>query len=237
MIEVRGLSHSFGEICALDNVSFQVHPAEVVSILGPNGAGKTTLLNILAGILLPDKGEVFLNGIDVLKNPYQAKKITAYIPEQPYLWGKLTGLEFLLFIKKVYKSEIGIEKIGEIMKEFDIYDYRNSLIETYSHGIRQKLLFLTIPIINPKVILLDEPLVGLDPKATIKVIDLIKEFSQKQSSVFISTHIVSFAEKVSSKVLIIDEGKIILEGNISEIKQKHASTLEEIFLKETQKNE
>jgi len=237
MIEVRGLSHSFGKICALDDVSFQVHPSEVVSILGPNGAGKTTLLNILAGILLPDKGEVFLNGIDVLKNPYQAKKITAYIPEQPYLWGKLTGLEFLLFIKKVYDSEIGIEKISEIMKEFDIYDYRNLLIETYSHGMRQKLLFSTIPIINPKVILLDEPLVGLDPKATIKVIDLIKEFSQKGSSVFISTHIVSFAERVSQKVLIIDDGKIILEGNISEIKNKHASTLEEIFLKETQKDE
>lgn len=235
MIRVENLTHFFGDLAAVNDVSFEVRSGEIFSLIGPNGAGKTTVLNILAGILLPDSGKVFINGIDFFKDPLSAKKISAYIPEQPYIWGKLTGIEFLLFTKKMYRSGKSREEIEALMSDFGIYDYRNRLIETYSHGIKQKLLFLTIPIIEPEVILLDEPLVGLDPRAAIKITGMLKNYSQNGASILISTHVLPFAEKLSDKIAIIDEGRIILQGETKMLLENYKSSLEEIFLKETPK--
>ncbi len=233
MIKVENLTHSFGELLAVDRVSFEVRDGEILSLIGPNGAGKTTVLNVLAGILLPDSGSVFINGIDLFKRPAEGKKLSAYIPEQPYLWGKLTGLEFLLFTKSVYESSKSKEEIESIMSDFGIYDFRDRLIETYSHGMKQKLLFLTIPVIEPRVILLDEPLVGLDPRASIKITKMIRGYSARGASVLISTHDLPFAEEISDKVAIIDEGRIILQGETKMMLENHKVSLSDIFLKET----
>jgi len=233
MLEVKNIRHSFGDFTAVDGVSFNVQAGEIVSIIGPNGAGKTTILNILAGVLLPTSGSVTINGIDFFTFPEKAKKITSYIPEQPYLWGKLSGIEFLHFIRSVYGSSMTNDEIENNLSDFGIYGQRNHLIETYSHGIKQKLLFLTVPIINPNLILLDEPLVGLDPKAVIKVTSMLRQRASAGAAVLMSTHVLSFAEKLSERVLLIDNGKIILHGRLADILEKDKKTLEELFLRET----
>ena len=233
MLKVRNLRHSFGDVAAVDGVSFEVGKGEIVSMIGPNGAGKSTILNILSGILLPASGSVLIDGRDFSASPEEAKKITAYIPEQPYVWGKLSGIEFLKFVRSAYGSGITDAELEKNMEDFGIYEYRRRLIETYSHGIKQKLLFLTIPVINPKLILLDEPLVGLDPRAALKVTSMLKNRAENGTAVLMSTHVLSFAEKLAGRVLILDGGKIILEGALEKILSEHSSTLEEIFLKET----
>ncbi|MCD6413483.1 MAG: ABC transporter ATP-binding protein [Elusimicrobia bacterium] len=232
MIKVENLKHSFGSFEAVRGISFEVSDGEILSLIGPNGAGKTTVLNVLSGILLPDSGAVEISGTNIFENPRKAKGITAYIPEQPYLWGKLTGMEFLNFTRRIYDSGISDEELEKLMSEFNIFDWRNRLIETYSHGIKQKFIFLTIPIINPKVILLDEPLVGLDPIAVNLVCRMLARFVKSGAAILMSTHVLSFAERIADRVSVIDKGKIVFEGWIKEILETRKSSLEEIFLKE-----
>lgn len=242
MLEIKNLSKTYsgGDKKAVDNISFKVEKGEVFGFLGPNGAGKTTSIKMIVGLLRPDLGQVKIKGVDMWENPLEAKSLISYVPDQPVIYDKLTGIQFLNFIADMHgvSSELRLENFEKYSSLFNIDRDLNSLIEGYSHGMRQKLLLTAALTHDPELLILDEPLVGLDPQSAYNLKRLMKERCARGKSVFFSTHVLEVAENICDRIGIISHGKIISIGKIEKLKSemKTEDSLEKIFLELT-KNE
>ncbi len=236
MIRTEGLTKKFGSTVAVDNLNMEVHPGEFFSFLGPNGAGKTTTIKLVTGLLIPTEGRAFIDGKDVQLDPVGAKQVVGYIPDRSFLYEKLTGREFLEFVGGLYEMDgRRLErKADELMELFGVLDVADLLIEEYSHGMKQKLSFSAAFLHDPKVIIVDEPWVGLDPKSIRFLKNYLKEKVRDGLSVFMSTHTLSIAEEVSDRVGIINGGHLIAEGTVDEIMAlKKSRNFEDVFLQLT----
>jgi len=234
VIKLTNLTKKFKDKIAVDDINLEISSGEIFGILGPNGAGKTTTIKMISGLLKPTSGNINVCGFDIQKHPISAKKIIGLLPDTPFVYQKLTGREFLEFICGIY--EVGCEKIDEYLELFELKNAADELVESYSHGMQQKLVLAGILIRDPKVILLDEPLVGLDPKSARLVKNIYNEQSKKGTTIFLSTHILELAEKLCSRLAIIDKGKIIALGTLDELKT-HTETeknLEDVFFRLTE---
>ena len=241
MIELKSLTKRYGSFTAVDAIDLRVPRGELFGFLGPNGAGKTTTLRMIAGILRPTGGTVRIGDMDVTEDPMAAKAVLGYIPDRPYIYEKLTGAEFLRFVAGLY-SQNGkvIEHRGrELLTLFDLDDWRDELVESYSHGMRQKLIIASAFIHKPDVIVVDEPMVGLDPKAARILKDLFREYTRRGHTIMMSTHTLEVAETMCDRIGIIQGGKIRALGTMSDLRASSESgeqALEEIFLKLTGEN-
>jgi ABC-2 type transport system ATP-binding protein len=235
MIDISNLTKVFGTTRAVDDLSLEVQEGEFFCFLGPNGAGKTTTIKILAGLLRPTSGAARIDGYDVTANPVEAKRSIGYIPDTPYLYEKLSGREFMRFVAGMYNLDgdaLG-RRIDELMEQFGIIDYADQLTEDYSHGMRQKLIFSATFLHSPRVVIVDEPWVGLDPKSIRNVKDYLKERTREGLSIFMSTHTLSIAEEMADRIGIIHKGRLIFLGRVEEIKAGRVRNLEDVFLELT----
>ncbi len=216
--------------CAVKDLNLYVAPGDLFAFIGHNGAGKTTTIKSIVGILDFSEGDILIDGVSIKDNPVLCKKKMAYIPDNPDLYESLTGIQYLNFIADVYEisKEVRIEKIELYAKEFELYDSLNNLISSYSHGMKQKLALISAFIHEPKLLILDEPFVGLDPKASYIVKQIMKDICDKGGAIFFSTHILEVAEKLCNKLAIIKEGNLVVTGLMEEVTKNKA--LEEVFL-------
>ena len=236
MILTENLTKRFGPKTAVDALSLRIDAGEFFCFLGPNGAGKTTTIKMLTGLLHPTAGRAVIGGHDIQTNPLGAKQLIGYIPDHPFLYEKLTGREFMQFVSGLYQMGNGTaEKTEELLELFEIRTVGDQLIEDYSHGMRQKLSFASCFLHEPRVVIVDEPWVGLDPKNIRFVKDFLREKTRAGLTVFMSTHTLSIAEEVADRVGIIHRGKLLHVGTVSEIKAlaSDAGTLEDVFLELT----
>jgi len=243
MIEIENLTKRFGKKEAISALNIHVGKGELYGFLGPNGAGKTTTIKIIAGLLFPTTGTVRIGGYDILKNSTRIKEIIGYIPDRPYLYEKLTGREFLEFISKLYEVPQGTaaKKSRELLSMFDLAERADQLIETYSYGMRQKIVIASALIHEPEIIVVDEPIIGLDPKGIRLIKNIFKDLcADKGMTIFMSTHTLSIAEELCDRVGIIDKGKLVSELTRNELKRElplPSSNLENIFLTITSEEE
>ncbi len=238
MIKIEKLKKSYGDFVAVDTISFSVKDGEVCSFLGVNGAGKTTTLKILAGVLKPTAGTVEICGIDISVDPRAAKRAIGYIPDRPHLHAKLTGREFLYFVSDLYdlSNEIAENRIDALLTEYRLRAWEDKLIESYSHGMKQRLATCAALLHEPRVLIVDEPMVGLDPHGAKLMKQLFRSYAKRGMSILVSTHSLNIAEEISDHIVIINRGQIIADGTLPEIKEREAaqdSNLEEIFLQLT----
>lgn len=227
-------SKQYGRIQAVKEISFTVYPGEVLALLGPNGAGKSTTIKAITGLLRPTGGQVRLAGFDVVKQATEAKAHLGYVPDRPYLYQKLSGRELLRFLCQLRQVKDQEAKAQHWLEFFDLLHFGNELIETYSHGMRQKLTFIAALIHDPTVLVIDEPMVGLDPRAAIQVRGLMKDYAHKGHTVLLTTHSMEVAEAVADKVVVLSKGQIAAKGTMLELKKQADENLEEIFLRLTQ---
>lgn len=236
MIEVSNLVKQYGRVHAVRDVSFTALPGQVLALLGPNGAGKSTTIKTITGLIRPTAGEVRLAGFDVVKDSVPAKARLGYVPDRPYLYTKLTGRELLRFLGRLRDVEDGDKKAQKWLEFFSLQDFANELIETYSHGMRQKLTFIAALLHQPEVLVIDEPMVGLDPRAAKQVRQLMSDYAKKGNTVLLTTHSMEVAQAVSDTVIVVNKGQVAARGNLEELRlhlgEEHAD-LEEIFLRLT----
>ena len=241
MIELEQLTKRFGENTAVNHLTFQVAPGELFAFLGPNGAGKTTTIKMIVGLLRPDEGIVRVCGHDVLADPVPAKSRISYIPDQPYLYEKLSGREFLEFVGRMYGLGDGTlrDRIAGLTERFALADFLDELSERYSHGMKQRVVIAAALLHDPEVLVVDEPMVGLDPKTSRTVKDMLRDLAQNGASVFMSTHTLSVAEELATKIAIIDHGRLVAFGDLETIRTEAGGTghLEEMFLQLTAEEE
>lgn len=238
MIRLEGLTKTYGKFVAVDNIDLHVPRGTMFGFLGPNGAGKTTTLRIIAGIMRPTAGRIWLGGDDVVADPMAAKARLGFIPDRPFLYEKLTGAEFLRFVAGLYgqDGEVVEKRIDELLEVFELTRWKHELIESYSHGMRQKLIISSALIHRPECIVVDEPMVGLDPKAARLLKDIFRQFVNRGGTVLMSTHTLDIAETMCDKIAIIQAGKIVAQGTMAELREQTAAgnaSLEELFLKLT----
>lgn len=238
MIQLRSLTKRYGKFTAVDSIDLTVERGEIFGFLGPNGAGKTTTLRMIAGILRPTAGTIHIGSVDVVKEPLAAKAKLGYIPDRPFIYEKLTGSEFLRFVAGLYDQQ-GLEvdnRARELLALFDLEDWRDELVESYSHGMRQKLIISSAFVHRPDVIVVDEPMVGLDPKAARILKDLFREYVNRGHTIMMSTHTLEVAESLCDRIAIIQGGTIRAQGTMTELRaqsQDGTERLESIFLKLT----
>ena len=238
MIEIRDLTKKYGDFTAVDRLSLSVSPGEIFGFLGPNGAGKTTTIRILAGLSLPTAGEVRVNGADVVRESVRAKSSVGYVPDRPYLYEKLTGRELLHFVTDLYSrpwSECEPRAI-ELLRYFDLHDWIDARIENLSHGMKQKLVIVSALVHDPSVLIIDEPMVGLDALAQRQVKTLFRTLAERGKTIFLTTHTLSVAEAVCDRIAIIHRGRVIASGRTAELKEsagRPGSPLEDVFLELT----
>jgi len=232
MIQIRDAVKRYGDKLAVDNLNIEVKDGEIFGFIGPNGAGKTTTIKLITGLLKPDQGTILVNGIDVQKDPIQAKMNMAYVPDNPDLYERLTGIQFINFIADAYKVPLDERKqrTSELATAFEMQDSLGDLIESYSHGMRQKTVLISALVHAPKVWVLDEPLVGLDPKAALALKNMMQDHTDKGNTVFFSTHILEVAEKLCDRVGIIVKGKLLICGTLDQLRTEQGETLENIFM-------
>ena len=236
MIEIKNVSEYYVKgIKVIDNMNLKIDDGVIFGFIDPNGAGKTTTIEMITGILNIDEGDILIDGISISKNPIQAKMHFGYVPDTPDAFEKLTGLEYLNFIGDVYlvPQNERYEIIKKLSDEFELTEDLNEKIQGYSHGMRQKLNIISVLLHTPKNWILDEPMTGLDPKASYTLKQLMKKHKDNGNTVFFSTHVLDVAEKLCDKIAIIDKGKIIFVGTPEELKEKakNSASLEESFLK------
>jgi ABC-2 type transport system ATP-binding protein len=230
MLRIENLTKKYGDKCAVDSLSLEIKQGEICGFIGHNGAGKTTTLKACMGILSFDAGHIYIDGMSVNEKPIECKKITAYIPDNPDLYDYLTGIKYLNFVTDVYgvSSEKRNELISLYAKNLGITADLDSPIGTYSHGMKQKLAIIAAWIHEPKLIIMDEPFVGLDPKASHTLKEMMHEHCERGGSIFFSTHVLDVAEKLCDKVAIIKKGKLVVTGRMDEVKGD--DSLEDVFL-------
>lgn len=238
MIEIEALTKKYGDLTAVSDLSLRVEPGELFVFLGPNGAGKTTTIKILTGLLQPTSGRASVAGIDVVESPIEVKKIMGYLPEDPFLYSKLTGSEFLQFVADMHGVQKKQDKIERFIELFELFSAADELIEGYSLGMKKKVAIGAALIHDPKVLFLDEPTGGLDPKSARMMKDLLQDMRSRGTTVFMTTHILEVAEKMCDRVGIINDGKLIKVGTIEELRgeareTEHKGSLEDIFLELT----
>ena len=242
MIEIKNVSKSYVKgKKTLDNLNLEIKNGEIFGFLGPNGAGKTTTIKIITGILDADEGDVLIDGKSITDSPLEAKKNFGFVPDNPDMFLKLKGIEYLNFMADVYEisTEKRKEKIEELTKKFEIYKDLNNQIQSYSHGMRQKIVICGALLSEPKNWILDEPMTGLDPKSSYDLKEMMREHARAGKTVFFSTHILEVAEKLCDRVGIINKGKLVFVGTLEEMKEKFKEngSLEELFLEITEQSE
>ena len=238
MLELRGVRKQYGGFAAVKGIDLTVRRGEIFGFLGPNGAGKTTTIRMAAGVLRPTAGTVLIGGDDLERDPASAKARVGYIPDRPFLYEKLSGGEFLRFVAGLWgRNGSDVEaRADRLLELFQLAPWKDELIESYSHGMRQKLLISSALIHQPELIVVDEPMVGLDPRSARLLKDLFRTFTEHGGTVFLSTHTLEVAEALCDRIAIISAGEIIALGSMDELRaQAHAggAHLEEIFLKVT----
>ncbi len=238
MLQLRGVRKTYGSFVAVKGLDLNVHRGEIFGFLGPNGAGKTTTIRMVAGVLRPSQGQVLIGGDDLAKDAESAKSRVGYIPDRPFLYEKLSGGEFLRFVAGLWgrEGEAVEQRADRLLELFQLTAWKDELIETYSHGMRQKILISSALIHQPEMIVVDEPMVGLDPRSARLLKDLFRTFVENGGTVFLSTHTLEVAEVLCDRIAIINEGEIIALGSMDELRTQSEGRgvhLEEIFLKLT----
>ena len=230
MIEIKNVTKSYGAKLALNNVSFTVNDGDIFAFIGHNGAGKTTLIKSIVGIHDFDSGEILIDGISIKNNPVDCKKIMAFVPDNPEVYEHMKAIDYINFICDMYNIEPDIREknIKKYAKLFDMQDKLNDPIESFSHGMKQKTVLISALAHDPKILIMDEPFVGLDPKAVFDIKKILNEMVKEHKIVFYSTHILDVAEKLCSRVAIIKNGKLIKSGSMKEIKGD--KSLEKVFM-------
>jgi ABC-2 type transport system ATP-binding protein len=235
MIELRGVTKAFGSKKAVDHLDLSVRAGELFAFLGPNGAGKTTTIKIVCGLLRPTSGIVKVGGFPAASP--EARQLIAYVPDQPYLYEKLTGREFLRFVVEMYglDPKSSSRRIVELIETFEMGDYVDELTENYSHGMKQRVVFAAALVHEPKVLIVDEPLVGLDPRSARIVKDLFVAQARSGVAVLMSTHLLSIAEELADTIGIVDHGRMLANGTLAELRERVQmhGPLEDLFLKLT----
>ncbi|HLS53832.1 MAG TPA: ABC transporter ATP-binding protein [Tissierellaceae bacterium] len=240
MLKIKNVSKSYagGTIKAVDNISLEVKAGEIFGFLGPNGAGKTTTIKMIVGLLKPDEGTIMIKDLDVWDKPLKAKSKISYVPDNPAVYDKLKGIEYLNFIADMYEisKEERKDKIERYTKLFRIEDALNDMIGSYSQGMKQKLVLTSALLNNPDLFILDEPMVGLDPKSSFNLKEIMKAMCEEGRTVFFSTHVLEVAEQLCDRIAIINKGKIITTGSMEELRAdaKERESLEKIFLELTE---
>jgi len=238
MVRLEGVTKRYGSFTAVDDVDLAVPRGRVFGFLGPNGAGKTTTIRMIAGVLLPTGGSIVIGGDDLARSPASAKARIGYIPDRPYLYEKLSGGEFLRFVAGLWGKDgrEAEERAQRLLDLFGLSEWKHELIESYSHGMRQKLLISSALIHQPELIVVDEPMVGLDPRSARILKDLFRTFVTNGGTVFLSSHTLEVVEAICDEIAIIHEGRIIARGTMDELRSQAdagEARLEEIFLKVT----
>lgn len=239
MIKLENISKSYVKgKKSVDSLNLEIKDGEIFGFLGPNGAGKTTTIKMITGILNADEGRILVDDKDIKKESISAKKTIGFVPDTPDIFLKLKGIEYLNFMGDIYEvpKEIRKQRIEELTKKFEIYDNLNEEMQGYSHGMRQKIILCGALLNNPKNWILDEPMTGLDPKASYDLKEMMRKHAKEGNCVFFSTHVLEVAEKLCDRVGIINKGKLIFVGTFEEMKKKlkDNGTLEELFLEITQ---
>ena len=242
MIKIENISKSYVKgKKSIDNLNLEIRNGEIFGFLGPNGAGKTTTIKMIIGVLNPDEGDILIDGKSIKKEPLEAKKEFGFVPDNPDMFLKLKGIEYLNFLADIYEipNEKRKERIENLTKKFEIYDNLNSEIQSYSHGMRQKIVICGALLNNPKNWILDEPMTGLDPKSSHDLKEMMRKHSQNGNTVFFSTHVLEVAEKLCDRVGIINKGKLVFVGTFEEMKNKFKEnkSLEDLFLEITENEE
>ena len=238
MILLENLTKRYGDFTAVDGIDLEIEAAQIFGLLGPNGAGKTTTLRMIAGILKPDSGRVIVAGHDNVIEPIEARKILGFVPDRPFVYDKLTGAELLRFSAGLYGLE-GAEveaRIDELLMLWDLAPWKDQLVESYSHGMRQKLIISSALIHRPGVLVVDEPMVGLDPRSAWLLKDVLRKFADNGGTALVSTHTLELAESLCDRLAVIDRGRVMASGSIDDLRREARSEtagLEEIFLKIT----
>lgn len=220
MIKTANLSKKFGDLTAVDNLNLHVKKGEIFGLIGPNGAGKTTTIKMMVGILPPTSGRVEIGGFDIQKNPIPAKKLIGYIPDIPYVYPHMTGREFLYFVAQLYNLKNVDQKIEELLTIYPVANMVDGYFKDFSRGTKQKLSILAVLLHDPKVLIIDEPILGLDPESSKITLDLLREFKKSEKSVFVCSHTLSIIQEVCDRVAVIDKAKIRFTGTIAELKQR-----------------
>src|SRR5437667_2225362 len=234
MIELHDVSKSYGARVAVQRLNLRVEAGEIFAFLGPNGAGKTTTIKLLCGLLFPTTGTVRIGGYDLQCDGDRARALISYVPDQPYLYEKLTGREFLQFIADMYGMEkrYGQDRIDAMIKLFELDDFVDDLTERYSHGMRQRTVFASALLHEPRVLIVDEPTVGLDPRSIRLLKDLLRREADRGTTVFLSTHSLDVAEKLADRIGIVEHGRLICCGTLDSLRARAAldGSLEGVFL-------
>jgi ABC-2 type transport system ATP-binding protein len=236
MIRLVNLTKTYGRLTAVNSVNLEVAKGEVFGFLGPNGAGKTTTIKMMAGLLQPTAGSALIDGFDVQQEPLKAKLITGFIPDRPYLYEKLTAAEFMQFTARLYDMQNADGRIRELLDLFGLPDWKDELVENFSHGMKQRLVMASALLHRPHVLVVDEPMVGLDPRGARLVKDVFRDLASQGVTVFMSTHTLEIVEQMCTRVAIINKGEIIAEGSVDDLgrmARMEKSHLEPIFLKLT----
>ncbi len=238
MIEIQNLVKKYQNVLAVDDLTLSVPAGELFGFLGPNGAGKTTTIKLLMGLLKPTSGRIAIGGIDIRKDPVRAKALVGYIPDRPFIYEKLTGREYLEFIADLYSmdKDTAALRADKFLEFFDLQDAAKELIEGYSHGMKQKLIISGALIHHPRVVVVDEPLVGLDPRGARQVKQLFQDLCRQGTTLFMSTHSLGVAEAMCHRVGIIQKGRMIAVGSVEDLRRQARhdhGDLEDIFLKLT----
>lgn len=220
MLFLNGLTKNFGSFTAVNDISLEVKPGEIFSFLGTNGAGKTTTIKMITGVISPCSGTASIGGYDINKFPIEAKRLLGVIPDRPTLYEKLTGREFLSFMARIYKVKAPSRRIDALLQKYDLESKADSLIESYSHGMKQRIMLCAAQIHAPALLVIDEPTVGLDPVGSILLKSALKTLASEGTAIFMSTHSLDFAQELSNRIAIIKRGTIIASGTLAELFQK-----------------
>ena len=235
MIELKSLTKNYGDYKAVDDLNLHVKKGEIFGFIGPNGAGKTTTIKMIGGILAPSAGTVKIAGIDIQQEPEKAKGKIGFIPDRPYLYEKLTGREVLKFTADLYgvPDDVFSQKAQQNLEMFSLADWSDELIESYSHGMKQRLIMSAALLHDPEVIIVDEPMVGLDPMAIMMVKDLFQRLAHEGVTVFMSTHTLAVAEEICERIGVINRGQLIASGTTADLRREANITdadLEQVFM-------